>query len=74
MKLQKKEEEKDKSFVESKSSCAWKETVDTDILITSKNGNRKITQLIRRTSGSATRMRNGASWASSDEDLPKEYL
>ena len=51
MKLQKKEEEKDKSFVESKSSCAWKETVDTDILITSKNGNRKITQLIRRTSG-----------------------
>ena len=46
MKLQKKEEEKDKSFVESKSSCAWKETVDTDILITSKNGNKKSHNLL----------------------------
>ena len=32
------------------SSCARKETVDTDILVTSRNGDRKIMQSIRITS------------------------
>ena len=32
------------------SSCAWKETVDVDILVTSRNGDRKIMQSIRITS------------------------
>ena len=32
------------------SSCAWKETVDIDILVTSRNGDRKIMQSIRITS------------------------
>ena len=32
------------------SSCARKETVDIDILVTSRNGNRKIMQSIRITS------------------------
>ena len=33
-----------------KSSCARKETVDIDILVTSRNGDRKIMQSIRITS------------------------
>ena len=32
------------------SSCAWKETVDIDILVVSRNGERKIMQSIRITS------------------------
>ena len=35
--------------------CARKETVDIDTLITSKNGDKKIMQLIRITSEPATR-------------------
>ena len=37
------------------SSCASEETVDIDILITSKNGNRKIMQFIRITSRPTSR-------------------
>ena len=41
----------------SESSCARKETVDRDILITSKNGHRKIIQSIRITSRPPSRKR-----------------
>ena len=37
------------------SSCAWKETVDIDILATSRNGDRKIMQSIRITSRSPSK-------------------
>ena len=40
-----------------KSSCAKKETVDIDILVTSRNGDRKIMQFIRITSRSTSRKR-----------------
>ena len=39
------------------SSCAKKETVDIDILVTSRNGDRKIMQFIRITSKSTSRKR-----------------
>ena len=39
------------------SSCAKKETVDVDILVTSRNGDRKIMQFIRITSRSTSRKR-----------------
>ena len=39
------------------SSCARKETVDIDILVTSRNGDRKIMQSIRITSGPPSRKR-----------------
>ena len=39
------------------SSCARKETVDIDILVTSRNGDRKIMQSIRLTSRSPLRIR-----------------
>ena len=39
------------------SSCAKKETVDIDILVTSSNGDRKIMQSIRITSRSLSRIR-----------------
>ena len=39
------------------SSCARKETVDTDILVTSRNGGRKIMQTIRITSKPPSRKR-----------------
>ena len=51
------------------SSCARKETVGVDILITSGNCDRNITQSIRMTSRRPSRI--GASSASSDEHLPK---
>ena len=38
------------------SSCAMKETVDIDVLITSRNGDRKIMQPVRTASGPATSM------------------
>ena len=38
-------------------SCVRKETVGTDILITSRNSDRKIMQSIRITSGPPARMR-----------------
>ena len=40
------------------SSCARKETVDKEILVTSWNGDRKIMQSIRITSRSPSRKRN----------------
>ena len=40
-----------------KSSCAKKETIDIDILVTSRNGDRKIMQFIRITSRSTSRKR-----------------
>ena len=40
-----------------KKETAMEETVDINILITPRNGVRKIMQPIRRTSGPATRMR-----------------
>ena len=39
------------------SSCARKETVDIDILVTSNNGNRKIREAIRITSRPPLRIR-----------------
>ena len=39
------------------SSCAGKETVDIDILVTSRNGDRKIMQSIRITSRPTLRIR-----------------
>ena len=41
----------------SESSCAKKETVDIDMLVTSRNGDRKIMHSIRITSGPLTRIR-----------------
>ena len=38
-------------------SCVRKETVDIDILVTSRNGNRKIMQSIRITSRPPSRIR-----------------
>ena len=40
-----------------KFSCARKETVDIDILVTSRNGDRKIMQSIRTTSRTPSRKR-----------------
>ena len=51
------------------SSCARKETVDIDILLTSGNCDRNIMQSIRMTSRRPSRI--GTSSASSDEHLPK---
>ena len=51
------------------SSCAKKETVDIDILLTSGNCDRNIMQSIRMTSRRPSRI--GTSSASSDEHLPK---
>ena len=39
------------------SSCARKETVDVEVLVTSRNGDRKIMQSIRITSRSPSRIR-----------------
>ena len=52
-------------------SCARKKTVDIDILVTSRNGDRKIMQSIRITSRPPLTIRSGTSSASSDENLPK---
>ena len=52
-------------------SSARKETVDIDILVTSRNGDRKIMQSIRITSRSPLRKGSGTSGASSEEPLPK---
>ena len=41
----------------SESSCEWKETVDISMLVTSRNGHRKIMQSIRITSRSPSRIR-----------------
>ena len=53
-------------------SCARKETVDIDILVTSRDGHRKIMQSIRITSRPLPREKgSGTSRASSEEHLPK---
>ena len=51
-------------------SCARKETVDIDILLTSRNGDRKIIKSIRITSRPSS-SGSGTSWASSEEHLPE---
>ena len=48
-------------------SCARKETADIGILVTSRNGDRKVMKSIRITS----RIGSGTSSPSSDEHLPK---
>ena len=53
------------------SSCARKETVDIDIPVASKNGDRKIMQSIRTTSRLPREKGSGTSLASSEEHLPK---
>ena len=54
----------------SESSCARKETTDIDILVTSRNGDRKIMKSIRITSRPPSRKRGGTSGVSSEEHLP----
>ena len=51
-------------------SCARKETVDIDILLTSRNGDRKIIKSIRITSRPSS-SGSGTSWASSEKHLPE---
>ena len=53
------------------SNCVRKETVDIDILVTFRNGGRKIMQSIRITSRPPSRKSMWNSWASSEEHLPK---
>ena len=48
-------------------SCARKETADIDILVTSRNGDRKVMKSIRIMS----RIGSGTSSPSSDEHLPE---
>ena len=50
------------------SSCARRETVDIDILVTSRNGNRKFMQSIRITSRPTSRKRKDLSWPHFDDD------
>ena len=52
-------------------SSARKETVDRDILVTSRNGDRKSMQSIRITSRPPSRIRKWSQLSSSDEHLPK---
>ena len=53
------------------SSCTRKETVDIDILVTSRNGDRKIMQSIRIRSRSPLRIRKWNQLNQLDECLPK---
>ena len=52
----------------SESSCAKKETVDKDILVTSRNGDEKIILAIRITSRPTSRIRK---WNQLSEYLPQ---
>ena len=52
----------------------YRTRLDDCFYITSKNGNRKITQLIRTASGPDTRMQHWVSSASLDEDLTRWFL
>ena len=52
------------------SSCARKETVAIDILLTSRNGDRKIMQSIRITIDLPQEKGSGTSSASSEQHLP----
>ena len=53
------------------SSCARKETVDIDILVTYRNGDRKIMLFIRITSRPTSRKRKWNQLTSSEEHPPK---
>ena len=53
------------------SCCASKETVDIDILVTSRTGQTKIMQSIRMISKPSSKKGSATSWASSEEHLPK---
>ena len=53
-------------------SCGRKETVDIDILATSRNGDRKIIQSIQITSNLPQKQGSATSCTSSDEQLPKK--
>ena len=54
------------------SSCGRKETVDIDILVTSRNGDRQIKQSIRITSRQPpSKKESGTSRTSSEKHLPK---
>ena len=55
------------------SSCARKESVDIDILVTSSNDDRKIMQSIRITSRPSREKGNGTSSASSEEYLNSHF-
>ena len=55
------------------SSCARKESVDIDILVTSSNDDRKIMQSIRITSRPSREKGNGTSSASSEEYLNRHF-
>ena len=52
-----------------KSSCARKEIVDIEIVVTSRNSDRKIMQSIRIRSRPPREKGSGTSWASSEEHL-----
>ena len=52
-------------------SCVRKGTVAIDILVISRNGDKKIMQSIRITSRPPREKGSRTSWASSEEDLPK---
>ena len=52
------------------SSCAWKETVDIDIFVISRNGDKKIIQSFRITSRPFSRIRKWNQLRCSDEHLP----
>ena len=52
-------------------NCARKETTDIEILLTSRNGDRKIMQSIRIKSRPTLRIRSGTSSANLDEHQPK---
>ena len=57
------------------SSCARKETVDIDILVTSRNSDKKIMQSIRVTSRTPSYKKGSrTSSASSEEHLATQYL
>ena len=60
----------------SESSCARKETIDIDILVTSRNGDRKIMQSIRITSRPPSRKRKWSQlsrfWRTSTKVIPIE--
>ena len=54
------------------SSCAWKETIDIDILVPSNNGDRKIMQTIRITSRPSLKNQLCQFWRTSTKVIPIE--
>ena len=53
------------------SSCARKESVDIDILVTSRNGHRKICNLSEWRVDHPREKGSGTSWTISEEHLPE---